>query len=84
MVDRLSANVDHGFDLRRLIRVIATSQCFRVDSRADFQITANDEKPLAVFRLVRLRPEQIARAGLVGWCLRDVDDRKAAVDADHA
>jgi hypothetical protein len=52
--------VKHGFDLRRLISVIAGSAPFRVDSRADFEITPRHERYLAVFPLVRLRPEQVA------------------------
>lgn len=66
--------VDHGFDLRRLIRVIATSQCFRVDSRADFEITTDHEKHLAVFPLVRLRPEQIAGSLIQAARVKRVDD----------
>ena len=52
--------VEHGFDIRRLIRLIAASDSFRVDSRADFEITALHEQFGAVFPLVRLRPEQVA------------------------
>ena len=52
--------VSHGFNLRRLIRVIAASQAFRVDSRAEFEITPEHEHAFAVFPLVRLRPEQVA------------------------
>ena len=32
--------VENGFDLRRLIRLIAASSAFRVDSRADFDVTS--------------------------------------------
>jgi hypothetical protein len=52
--------VDHGFDLRRLIRVIAGSAAFGVDSRAEFAISEAHERAHAVFPLVRLRPEQVA------------------------
>ena len=52
--------VDNGFDLRRLISVIAGSAPFRVDSRSDFEITPRHEQHFAVFPLVRLRPEQVA------------------------
>ena len=52
--------VENGFDLRRLIRMIATSSAFRVDSRADFEITPAHEEVYATFPLVRLRPEQVA------------------------
>ncbi len=63
MMDLLARDfVAHGFDLRRLIRVIAASEAFRADSRADFEINAEHEQNFAVFPLVRLRPEQVAGA----------------------
>ena len=52
--------VQNGFDIRRLIRLIAASEAFRVDSRADFEITDAHERAGCVFPLVRLRPEQVA------------------------
>lgn len=52
--------VEHGYDMRRLIRLIAGSAAFRVDSRADFEVTPAHERAHAVFPLVRLRPEQVA------------------------
>lgn len=52
--------VEHGFDMRRLIRLIAGSGAFRVDSRAEFEVTPAHERAHAVFPLVRLRPEQVA------------------------
>ena len=52
--------VEHGFDLRRLIRLIAGSAAFRVDSRAAFEVTEKHERAHAVFPLMRLRPEQVA------------------------
>lgn len=61
MVDWLAKDfAAHGFDLRRLIRLIALSSAFGVDSRADFTITSSMEDAGAVFPLVRLRPEQVA------------------------
>jgi len=63
MMDSLARDfVAHGFDLRRLIRVIAASEAFRADSRAEFEITPDHEQNFAVFPLVRLRPEQVAGA----------------------
>ena len=63
MMDSLARDfVAHGFDLRRLIRVIAASEAFRADSRADFEINPEHERNFAVFPLVRLRPEQVAGA----------------------
>ncbi|MDX1946203.1 MAG: DUF1553 domain-containing protein [Pirellulaceae bacterium] len=52
--------IAHDFDLQRLIRLITASEVFQLDSRADFEITAEHEKQWAVFPLTRLRPEQMA------------------------
>jgi Protein of unknown function (DUF1549)/Protein of unknown function (DUF1553) len=49
----------HDFDLRRLIRLIACSEVFRLDSAADRDLTEEDEKVWAAFPLTRLRPEQV-------------------------
>ncbi len=54
--------VENGFNLRRLVRSIALSDAFGVDSRADFHLTARHDSAGASFPLVRLRPEQIAGA----------------------
>ena len=43
-----------------MIRLIALSEAFQVDSRADFEVTTKHERHHAVFPLVRLRPEQVA------------------------
>lgn len=50
----------HRFDLRRLVRVIAATEVYRLDSAADFEVTEAHEKAWAVFPLTRLRPEQVA------------------------
>jgi hypothetical protein len=52
--------VEHNFDLRRLIRVIASTKAFRLDSAAPREMTEDDEAAWAVFPLTRLRPEQVA------------------------
>jgi hypothetical protein len=49
----------HGFDLRRLVRVIASTEVFRLDSAADHEVTEAVEKAWAVFPVTRLRPEQV-------------------------
>jgi hypothetical protein len=49
----------HGFDLRRLIRAIALSQVFRLDSASKYEAGEAEEKAWAVFPLTRLRPEQV-------------------------
>ena len=50
----------HDYDLRRLIRVIAFSQAFRLDSASAKAIGDTEEAAWAVFPLTRLRPEQVA------------------------
>ena len=61
IVDALADDfVETEFDLRRLIRLIAKSAAFRIDSRGDFEVTSVHEDAGAVFPLVRLRPEQVA------------------------
>jgi hypothetical protein len=49
----------HGFDLRRLIRVIASTEVFRLDSASDHEVGDAEEKAWAVFPLNRLRPDQV-------------------------
>jgi hypothetical protein len=49
----------HGFDLRRLIRLIAATEVFQLDSAAGHEITEDHELHWAVFPLTRLRPEQV-------------------------
>jgi hypothetical protein len=51
---------EHGFDLQRLIRLVAASDVFHRDSRGEFDITQEHEKSWAAFPLSRLRPEQVA------------------------
>ena len=54
--------VQHGYDLQRLIRVIAATRVFSLDSAVDFPVTSLHESNWAMFPLVRLRPEQVAGA----------------------
>jgi hypothetical protein len=49
----------HGHDLHRLIRVMARTEVFRLDSAADNESEAA-EKAWALFPMTRLRPEQVA------------------------
>jgi hypothetical protein len=48
-----------GFDLRRLIRVIACTRVFRLDSAVERDSSDADEESWAIFPLTRLRPEQV-------------------------
>ena len=52
--------VEHRYDLKRLIRLIAASEVYRLDSRAAFPIERDHELKWAVFPLSRLRPEQVS------------------------
>ncbi len=49
----------HGHDLKRLILLISSTEAFRLESRADFEITDAHEHAWAVFPLTPLRPEQV-------------------------
>ncbi|MEX0679404.1 MAG: DUF1549 domain-containing protein [Pirellulales bacterium] len=71
--------VDHGFDFRRLIEVIAATRAFRLDSRtgATAEIAADDlsnrQSQWAVFPLTRLRPEQVVGAVQQSASLATID-----------
>jgi hypothetical protein len=52
--------IAHGYDLRRLIRAIAATRAFQLDSAADHEITEAHELAWAAFPITRLRPEQVA------------------------
>ena len=65
--------VGHGYDLHRLIRAIAASEVFGLDSRAEFEVTAGHEEQWAVFPLTRLRPEQVAGALIQSASLKTID-----------
>jgi hypothetical protein len=52
--------VEHGCDLRRLIRLVVGTRAFQLDSRADFEVDQRHEDNWTVFPLTRLRPEQVA------------------------
>jgi hypothetical protein len=56
--------VANGFDLRRLIRVIASTEVFRKDSAGDPEPTEAEKRAWAAFPLSRLRPEQVVGAAL--------------------
>jgi hypothetical protein len=51
-----------GFDLHRLIRVIAATEVFRLDSAAPESSAPVDDDAWSVFPMTRLRPEQVAGA----------------------
>jgi len=66
--------IDHGFNIRRLIRVIAATEVFQLDSRSEsFEITPLHERKWASFPLTRLRPEQVAGGLIQASSLRTID-----------
>jgi hypothetical protein len=78
--------VEHGYDLRRLITLIAMSEPFSRDSRAADdapeqemrlhempEITLAHEQSWAVFPIVRLRPEQVIGGLLQSASLETID-----------
>ncbi len=75
--------VAHGYDFRRLIEVIASTEVFQQDSRlpapaADSDVAADGpteahETAWAVFPLTRLRPEQVVGALLQSASLSTID-----------
>ncbi len=68
--------VRNGYDIRRLIRVIASTRGFQLDSRSedpDHPVAVEQQKLWAAFPLTRLRPEQVAGAILQSASLRTLD-----------
>lgn len=70
--------VRHGYDLRRLIRAIALTEVFRLDSRPNAEAAGTDlvaerDKAWAVFPLTRLRPEQVIGGVLQAASLPTID-----------
>ena len=70
LVDDFIAN---DFDLHRLIRVIALTEAFQMDSVADFDINTEHETSWAVFPTSRMRPDQVAGAIVQSTNLTTID-----------
>lgn len=68
----------HNHDLRRLIRLIAATEVFRLDSASPDEVTDEHERAWAVFPLTRLRPEQVI-GGVVQAASVTTIDRKSHV-----
>jgi hypothetical protein len=63
VLDRLAADfVAHGYDLERLIRVLAATEVFQLSSAVYPEPKAEYDHLWARFPLTRLRPEQVAGA----------------------
>ena len=65
--------VAHGYDLRRLVRVITATEAFRLDSASESGSTEAVEGGWAAFPLTRLRPEQVAGGLLQSASLETID-----------
>lgn len=68
--------VAHGYDLHRLIRTIAATEVFRLDSALPAQADATAdaaEAAWAAFPLTRLRPEQVVGALIQASTLTTID-----------
>lgn len=68
--------IAHNFDLQRLIRIIAATQVFQLDSRSGNEqhlSTTEHEKLFAAFPLTRLRPEQMAGSVIQSSSLNTID-----------
>jgi hypothetical protein len=66
--------VAHGYDLKRLIRVIAATRVFQLESAREPEPTEADEAAWAVFPLTRLRPEQVVGAVSQAASLETIND----------
>src|SRR5262249_40050580 len=62
-----------GFDLARLVRAIASTEAFRLDSAAVPEPTPEAEKAWAVFPLTPLRSEQVIGAVIQSASLTTID-----------
>jgi len=68
--------ISHKFDLQRLIRVIASTRVFQLDSQStnpQQPVSDSQERHLAAFPLSRLRPEQVANSVVQSCTLATVD-----------
>jgi hypothetical protein len=69
---------EHGFDLARLVRVIASTEVFQIDSRdrtagGSNEITSTHDATWAAFPITRLRPEQVVGGLLQAASLTTID-----------
>lgn len=66
----------HGYDLQRLIRLIAATRVFQLDSRSadpSHPVTEEADRHWAAFPMVRLRPEQVAGSVIQASALTTID-----------
>jgi hypothetical protein len=74
VIDRLARDfVEHDFDLRRLIRVIAALKVYRLDSASPDELTEAHDRYWAAFPMTRLRSDQVAHSLLQACSLTTVN-----------
>lgn len=65
--------VKHKFDVQRLIRIVAATDVYQLDSRGPTDTTVEQERAWAAFPLARLRPEQVAGSIIQSASLSTID-----------
>ncbi len=78
MLDLLAQDfVQHEYNMRRLVALIAASDAFQRSSRAEFEITPAHEQAWAVYPLVQLRPDQVASSIIQSCRLTAIDNNSS-------
>lgn len=67
--------VTNGYDLHRLIRIIAQTEAFQKSSTASFDVTDRHENNWSVFPQNPLRPEQVVGSLIQATSLKTINDR---------
>jgi hypothetical protein len=63
----------HGYDLQRLIRTLAATEVFKLQSAVEPEWTEEHDRRWAVFPVTRLRPDQVAGAIFQAASLETLD-----------
>jgi Protein of unknown function (DUF1549)/Protein of unknown function (DUF1553) len=71
---------EHGYDLRRLIQIIAATEVFQLDSAIEPEVTDGHRQTWAIFPLTRLRPEQVV-GGILQAASLETNDRSSHIVA---
>ncbi|MDG2468611.1 MAG: DUF1553 domain-containing protein [Pirellulaceae bacterium] len=70
---------DNGYDLWRLIRIIAQTKTFQTSSVASFPITEKHENLFAIFPQTPLRPEQVVGSLVQASSLKTINDQSTVL-----
>jgi hypothetical protein len=71
---------EHGYDLRRLIRIMAATEVYQLDSAIESGVTESHDKLWAAFPMTRLRPEQVV-GGILQAASLETNDRSSHIVA---